>query len=138
MKFALALGKEYPDARAVKKSVAPGNVEKVNQIFVNNIYGSAGVIGHAHHSNVVLNVQQGDFGSLKQTLSEKGVSPADIRELKQALDAEEAPKPGGFGPLVSAWIGKMMQKAADGSWKIGTDVAGSLIGKALSKYYGLH
>ena len=82
LKFALDLGKEYPDAGAVK-SAMPKDPKKVDQIFINNIYGgSANVVGTANHSNVVLNVTKGDFSSLKQTLEASGVPAADIKSTK--------------------------------------------------------
>jgi AbiTii len=136
LRFALDLGKEYPDAGAVK-STTPKQAERVNQIFHNNIDGPANVVGTATHSNVVLNVMQGDLSSLQQTLREHGVSSADIKELKDALDAEPAPPTTGFGPRVAEWIGNMMKKAAEGTWKIATGAGGELLGKAIAKYYGM-
>jgi hypothetical protein len=62
--------------------------------------------------------------------------PSDICELREALDAEPKSNGGGFGPEVSAWIGKMMIKAADGSWQITTGAAGNLLSAALAKFYG--
>jgi hypothetical protein len=136
LKFALDLGKEYPGAGTVKSAMSK-NADKIDQIFINNIYGSANVVGTAKHSNVVLNVMKGDFTSLKQTLEENGVSAADINELKRALEQEPDAKPTGFGPKVSGWVGKMMKKVAEGTWKIASDVAGGLLGKALGNYYGV-
>lgn len=134
--FALDLGKEYPDAGAVKSAMP--NPKKVDQIFINNIYGgSANVVGTANHSNVVLSVTKGDFSTLKQILEANGLPATDIGELRRALDAEPNAAPTGFGPKVGAWFAGMMGKAAEGTWKIGTDVAASLLGKALSRYYGL-
>ena len=51
----------------------------------------------------------------------------DISELKVApeVEAELAPSKR-FGPTVSAWIGWMMRKAADGTWEAGVAVAGTL------------
>ena len=109
----------------------------MTQIFTNNIYGPANVVGAASHSSVVLNVMQGDFASLKQTLEEHGVPLADIAELKVALDAEPTPSGNGLGPKVASWIGNMMKKAAEGTWKIATSAAGSVLGKAVGNYYGL-
>jgi hypothetical protein len=42
-----------------------------------------------------------------------------------------------FGPNVAAWMGKMVGKAAEGSWEIATSAAGSVLGKALARYYGM-
>jgi hypothetical protein len=86
---------------------------------------------------VSVNICKGDFHSLKKTLEDNGLSEAAIFELKQALDAEPETVASGFGPRVAGWIGAMMKKAADGSWKIGTGAAGSLLANVLGKYYGL-
>jgi hypothetical protein len=135
--FALDLGKEYPDAGAVKSTMPKEDAKKVDQMFISNIYGSANVVGTATNSNIVLNVTKGDFSTLKQTLEEHGVESADIAELKRAVEAEPQPHAEGFGPKVSAWLGTMMKKAAEGAWKVGVNVAGTVLGKAISRYYGL-
>jgi hypothetical protein len=74
---------------------------------------------------------------VKVTLQEHGVSGTDTKELKSALDAEPTPAANGFGPNVAAWMGKMVGKAVEGSWKIATSAAGSVLGKALARYYGM-
>lgn len=56
-------------------------------------------------------------------------------ELKKVI--QEKPTENGFGPKVSAWMGKMMQKAANGSWEVGVAAAGTLLSQALSKYYSI-
>src|SRR5262249_52987780 len=53
LQFALDLGKEYPDAGSVKSAV-PKDAERVKQLFINNIYGPANVVGTSSHSNIVL------------------------------------------------------------------------------------
>jgi AbiTii len=131
LKFALDLGREYPDAGMVK-SAMPKDTKKVDQLFISNIYGPANVVGTANHSNVVLSVTKGDFSSLKHTLEANDIPSADIKELKVALEQEPEATSMGFGPKVSAWFGRMMKAAADGTWKIGTEVAAEILGKALS------
>lgn len=135
LKFVLELDKEYPLAGTVK---SPGvkTTERVDQMFINNIYGSANVVGTANNSNIVLNVVKGDFASLEQTLVSSGAAPADIGELRVALEAEPTASSAGFGPMVSAWIGKMMSRAADGSWQIAAGAAGNLLSTAVARYYG--
>jgi hypothetical protein len=71
-------------------------------------------------------------------LEQNGVQKTDLIELKGALESENVTTPGkGFGPKVSAWIAKMMQKAANGSWQIGLGAAGNLLAGAIAKYYGI-
>ncbi len=62
----------------------------------------------------------------------------DIDDLEQAIDTDPSPtSPEAFGGKVSAWVGKMVSKAATGAWQIGVGTAGGLLAKALSVYYGL-
>lgn len=136
LKFALDLGKEYPEAGTVR-STAPKMIEKADQIFISNIYGPANVIGNANNSSVTLSVVAGNFDSVRQILTNSGVSRVDIDELEAALKEEPETPPQGFGPKVSAWINRMLQKASEGTWLIGTSGAGDLLSRILSKYYGL-
>lgn len=111
----------------------------MTQIFNTTVYrGSANFIGTATNSPIHFNVIANDFGSLERALAENGLSDLDISELRLALDSEPAPKtPEKFGPKVGEWIAKMVGKAATGAWKISLDAAGSLLGQAIAKYYGL-
>jgi hypothetical protein len=103
-----------------------------------NIHGPANIVGNATHSHVVFNVVQGDFASLKQALSQKGVSEADIQELQSAVKAEPTlPAGGKHGPRVATWIGKMVTKAAQGAWDISVGAAGALLAQLIGSYYGL-
>jgi len=47
--------------------------------------------------------------------------------------AEENP----FGGKVGEWIGKMPGKAAEGAWNVTTDIASTVITRAISQYLGL-
>lgn len=101
-----------------------------------------GILGDVAGSTVTqtlnMSIKAGDFNSLKQRLTEAGVSADDLKSLKEALDADPKPtSPSGFGPKVSAWIGTMMTKAASGAWKVTLDTAGKLIPTAIAAYYGL-
>ena len=136
LRFALNIGKEYPDAEAVK-SIAPKEQAKVNQIFYNTIHGSANVIGTASASTVVLNVNHGDLTSLRQELQSHDVSSEDIDDLQRALQAEPATTGANFGPKVAKWLGSMLAKAASGAWKISTDVGVPILTDAIKKYYGM-
>lgn len=135
LKFALDLEIEYPNAGNIGK-IARGTA-KVDQIFVNNIYGTANVIAMASNSNITLNISKYDVASLRKTLLESDVAATDLNELENALKAEPDASPSAYGPKVAAWLGRMMSKAADGTWKMATGAAGAFLGKALEKYYGL-
>lgn len=108
-----------------------------------NIQNFQGILGNVDGGSSVTqtNSQQitaADFSTLARYLFEKGVANEDVNELQHAVQHD--PKPHSvakLGPKVSAWVGKMMGKAAAGSWEIGITTAGGFLANALSKYYGI-
>jgi len=111
-------------------------------VTINNIENFQGVLGNVSDSNVTqtnhLVVNSNDFNSLAEHLRSQEVEQQDIAELHQAISNDPAPtQPDAFGSHVSAWMGKMITKAADGSWNVGVSAAGGLLATALGKYYGL-
>jgi hypothetical protein len=138
--FSLAVWKEAPTAGEIG-APAGTNPEpaRVNQIFNTAVYGgSANFVGAAQDSKIEFNIAPRDFSGLERVLGQKGVSTEDVGELKEALDADPAPStPEKFGPKVSSWMGKMVGKAADGTWKIGVGAAGNILAEVIARYYGL-
>jgi hypothetical protein len=67
------------------------------------------------------------------------IQKAEVLALKQAVEADPKPSPTGkgLGKKVSAWMGKMLQKSAEGTWKVGTTVAANLLTSAIKSYYGI-
>jgi hypothetical protein len=101
-----------------------------------------GVLGSVTDSTVTQNlqmtVQKNDLDGLRNYLSSLNIDEEDIGELENALQADPKPKRNRkFGEKVSAWMGKMVQKAASGGWEIGVAVAGQLLANAISSYYGI-
>ena len=138
--FSLAIWKENPAAGEEGDS-SDSSLEPavVTQIFNTTVYGgAASLIGTAHGSPVVLNIVPNDFQSLEAVLRENGLQQRDIEELSEALNADEhATERDKFGPRVSSWIAKMIQKAAEGVWDVGVAAAGALLAQGISKFYGL-
>ena len=138
--FSLALWKEEPLAGETKGTPAHGfGPSKVTQIFNTTVYGgSANLVGSAYDSSLSFHILTNDFTSLENVLRENGIKTEDIAGLHTAIDSDQPPdSPQSFGPKVSSWIATMAEKAANGTWKIGLGVAGSLLAKAIAKYYGL-
>jgi len=138
--FTLAIQKEAPGAGETGQDSSGGmKTERVSQIFYTTVYGgAANLVGTANDSTITFNIGTKDFQSLQQVLEQNGVQKADLIELKGALESEVVKNPSeGFGPKVSAWIAKMMQKAANGSWQIGLGAAGNLLARVIAKYYGV-
>ncbi len=140
--FCLALWKEDPRAgELAEKSAAPMiQPQTINQIFNTTISGG-GTVGHlgpSQSSNIEINVEINNFDSLSDVLRKNGVSTEDIEELRRILESDEKPShPGRFGTGVSAWIGKMVGKAASGTWDIATATAGGFLSQVLIKYFGI-
>jgi hypothetical protein len=100
-----------------------------------------GVLGNVDHSTVTqkqeLLVIKGDFGSLRNKLSELSVEQSDIDELQTALESEPVVEGREkFGQKVGTWIGKMVQKSATGVWDISVNTAGNILAILIAKYYG--
>lgn len=138
--FALAVWKEEPTAgESGARPSAIMDSSRVTQIFNTTVYGgSANLVGTASHSTIEFHIEARNFATLERVLRENGVDEDDLKELKAAIESGEQPTASkGFGPKVSAWIAKMVKKAAEGSWGVGVGAAGTLLAQALSKYYGL-
>lgn len=138
--FALAIWKEELNAGDVGNGPTTRlESTRVTQIFNTIVYGgSSNIVGTASESTITFDIGINDFASLERVLIENGVHPEDIAELRSSVESEpKAIAKDKFGPRVSAWIGKMIGKAAEGSWKIGLGAAGNLLAQAITKYYGL-
>lgn len=135
--LALAIWKKAPAAG----DPAPTpllSTEVVAQIINTTVYGGSANVITSGSGTIVLGIETGDFAALKQVLAEHGLVEGDLDALEAVLVEEpEAPESGGFGPKVSAWMARMMEKAASGAWKVGLGAAGSLLARAIGKYYGL-
>jgi hypothetical protein len=82
-------------------------------------------------------VVQGDLKSLQDALSNQGLSAADITAVSSALKEEHKPSStDALDPGVSAWLGRMAIKAAEGTLKAGGAIAIKEISAALMRYYG--
>lgn len=107
-----------------------------------NIQNFQGVFGNIENSSITQNLEmrinKNDFESLKKYLLSLGLLEQDISDLHEAISLDSPPKPkDNFGNRVSDWMGKMVSKAATGSWQVGVGAVGSLLAKAISLYYGI-
>lgn len=85
-----------------------------------------------------MTVTPGKFASLASYLRAQGVDETDISALEDAVRNDPEPKgTEKFGSGVSGWIGRMVGKAAEGSWGVAIGTAANMLGKALTKFYGL-
>ena len=137
--FALAVWKEKPSAGNPDASTASMlSPMRVTQIFHTIVYRrEANSLDSQSKKKTAYDFTENDCSSLKSILWENGVSHEDIEDLGHALESDDKPDSAErFGPHVSAWIAKMMQKAADGSWNIRIGKAGNLLDQTLARFYG--
>jgi hypothetical protein len=137
--FTLAVWKEAPSAGDTDGDRNPKiEASRVTQIFNTTVFGgAANLVGTASRSLIEFNIGVKDVAALERVLRDNGVAESELVELRDAIETEPETKPNqGFGPKVSSWIGKMLGKAADGTWKIGVGAAGSLLAQVIAKYYG--
>jgi hypothetical protein len=116
--------------------------EKAMSNTTYNIGNMQGVAGHVQDSSVTqtnqMIVNQMDITTLLTTLKNVGISERDLNELQQAITDDEKPvAKNNFGERVSKWYGRMITKAADGTWEIGVAVAANLLTESLNSFYGL-
>jgi hypothetical protein len=141
LSFVLEIEAENPDAGDALPNEQPIPRDRVGQLYQTIIHGNVGNVstGGSHISqNATVQILQNDFNSLRRFLLEQGLEPSDVDELKEAVSKDPQPSnPSSFGKRVSAWMGKMVAKAASGGWKVATAVASEVLAKALSSYYGL-
>lgn len=119
------------------------NMEKLKAASTTSIRieNFQGVLGNVENSTVTQNLDlsiiKGDFENLRKELKKLGIEQKDIDELKTAVASDpEIIKSGNFGQKVGIWMGKMVQKAATGSWDISINTAGSVLAMLIAKYYG--
>ncbi|WP_448101071.1 AbiTii domain-containing protein [Luteibacter jiangsuensis] len=107
-------------------------------IRIENFQGVLGdVVGGSVTQTNAQHIAASDFSSLARHLLARGIHQADIGELEQAVRDDPEPASGKrFGPRVSAWMGKMVGKAASGSWDVTVATASGVLASALSKFYG--
>jgi hypothetical protein len=113
----------------------------VSDLFHNTVFGDNAtiIIGDSNSQKIRNTVIKNDLASLQQLLREKGLSENDVSDLAEAIQADEDSSEiskESFGKNVSLWIGKMVSKAATTAWDIKVGAAGSLLAKAIGKFYG--
>lgn len=141
LNFVLEMEAVAPNAGEPSTGEKPISGERVQQVFNTVIWGGSAQIAAGNQTikyDTDIKIIQNDFDSLHRLLSSLEVGEDNIRELDEAIKEDKKyQKETGFGSRVQTWLGKMISKAADGSWKIATSVAANLLTKALMQYYGI-
>jgi hypothetical protein len=138
LNFALEIEAQNPEAGEAPAGSTPIPQSHVSQIFNTYVYGNAGNVASGNGNQQIVNftINQGDLKALEKCLTEQGVEKDDVEDLKTAIKSEPDLAGESFGPKVSSWIGKMISKTVDGTWKIGTTVAANLLTTVIKSYYG--
>lgn len=112
--------------------------EKVSQIFNITIHGNHNILagGRTVSQNTTQIIHKGNTDELKEYLNNLGIENSDIDDLLISLKKDSIEEKDKFGPKVAEWIGKMISKAANGTWNIALSSASDLITKGISSYYG--
>lgn len=105
--------------------------DKVNRVLKTYFTGNIKQVSIGNQA-VSLQVEKGDFETVKQYLKHHGVASQDITGLKEVITKEKK-----LGDKVQSWIGKMLVKAMKGTWKTGTATAGDILKEAVKGYLGL-
>ena len=140
LNFVLEIEAAAPNAGESSQGEEPIPEEHVKQVFNTVILGGSAQIAARDQTikyDTDIKIIQNDFDSLREFLSSLKVGEDNIQELREAIQEDEKnPKEATFGKRVQTWLGKMISKAADGSWEIATHVAANLLTVALMQYYG--
>ena len=139
--FLLDLSERFPEEMAPDEMKTRAKEVGVSDIFNNTVFGDNAtiVVGDSNSQNTQNTVVKNDMDSLFQELINNKVSEEDITQLREAItidaDSEEVAS-GKIGKKVTKWIGTMVAKAVDTTWKVNVGAASGLLASAVSKYYG--
>ena len=141
LNFVLEIEAVAPSAGEPSQREKPIWEERVQQVFNTYVLGGYSQVAGGNQTteyNTDIKIVQNDFDSLSRLLSSLGLGEDSIQELSEAIREDDKYQDRtGSGSRVQTWLGKMILKAADGSWKIGTSVAANLLTRALVQYYGI-
>ncbi|MBS1525331.1 MAG: hypothetical protein JST19_06770 [Bacteroidetes bacterium] len=138
--FMLELERQF--GSEVEISTLKDNKQTINQYMnttINN-NGDGNVVNTGSNSTIHAHIEisKGDKKDLANDLIKRGINESDISDLLTFIDEEKPTSDGKFSKQVNTWIGRMINKAVDGSWEIGIATAGGVLAEAIAKYYGIH
>jgi len=140
LNFVLEMEAVAPNAGEPLQGEKPIPEDRVQQVINTVIWGGSAQIAAGNQTikhDTDIKIIQNDFDSLRRFLSSLEVGEDSIRELHEAIQEDEKnQKETALGKRVHTWLGKMISKAADGSWRIAISVAANLLTRALMQYYG--
>ena len=136
--FVLALEEDSPNAGDAIGTVKIDK-KRIDQMVTNNIFKGVGNIAlqcGAVTQNNTVNVEKGNWALLEGLLKGFKIANEEIAELKEILENEKPKEKAQFGDRLSAWLGMLTAKAAQGVYDISTGTVSGVIAAAICKYYG--
>ena len=138
--FLLMLSNEVGEQEGINTFSEGAEKEKIASLFASAVFGdNATIIVGDHNTQIVKigQIEKGNITSLEKVLRENDIEEADIAELREVIDTDNPDSDKkAYGSKVKLWIGKMLVKANDTTWKIGVGAAGKLLADAIHAYYG--
>lgn len=138
LEFVITLEAEAPDAGEAPPNSEPIPMDKVNKLVSNifimgNVGNLAAGVDQTITHNTIVTVTENDLESLRQFLTDIGLTEEDILELEESIRKDEQ----GFRDNVQTWLSKAIIKVGTGAKAIGVSVAAHLITKAIELYLGM-
>lgn len=136
--FLLELQQVDPDAMNSDDTIPQVASDRVQNIFQTTIQGGQNVVavGPDLSQKVKQTIIAGNQQSLLSYFRHLGMKDDALNALAAALAKDGHRSHNQLGEAVQSWIGKMMAKAMDGTWKIALATAPQLLKEAFFKYYG--
>ena len=141
--FTLELEKQFPISASIDFGTehrhASIDTHAVGQIYQQTIYGDVTNVSNKVEGNqIAVAVRARNVETLIDCLASAGILKTDASELAQIVASEEpGSRESPFGERAKKWLGKNLNKALDGTWKIGISSATSVLSEAVKNYYGL-
>jgi two-component system, cell cycle response regulator CpdR len=109
-----------------------------NRTLVLGSGNSISILNDNRSVQIVNNVVPGDFATIERALSEIGISPRYIEDLKTAveLDANSDAKEG-LGNNSERWFKRTLRSVGKGTTKVAGDVATAMLTGIVATYFGL-
>jgi hypothetical protein len=140
LELTIELEKAVPDAALIGfGQAAKVNAAAVTQVINQVFHGDAtSILNTGDGASINVSIKSGDAKGLAQALMAAGIAKADAEEFSEIVAAEKPEsKSEPFGAKAKAWIADNINKAVDGTWKVGVGVATGVFTKAALQYYGL-
>ncbi|HDV7160971.1 TPA: hypothetical protein ACVEY8_002672 [Yersinia enterocolitica] len=138
--FLLELSDQISSIEGDAKMEEKAKKVDASSMFQHAIFGDNVTInlGDGNSININNNITTNDFSSLRNALSQHGVSNQDIDSLETSIieDGTQPVNSKEYGPKVNSWLVRMLQKAADSTWKVSVAAAAPVLTNALNHYFG--